>query len=130
MTRKREGKYSLRKHSGGVMHFAVVLVSLEETENGPMVELGGNEFAWLKDEYGPDAWEWGCCDQFRAGALRGARYALDHVADRTGFESLLVSITTIHATVVDTTESDVAYAACHATWDALGQTGVDPPELA
>jgi uncharacterized protein YndB with AHSA1/START domain len=65
------------------MHYAVVSLSLEESDNGPTVELGGNEFAWLTDMYGPDSWEWGCCDELRAGALRGVRYALEHLADQT-----------------------------------------------
>ena len=125
----REGSYSLRKYSGGVPHYAIVSVSLEETDDGPKVVFSGDEFAWLKDTYGPGAWEWACCDEFRAGALRGAKYALDQVADSAGVKSVRVSINMIHATLTDTTGNDVAYAACYATWEALGSDGVNPPEF-
>ena len=125
----REGRYSLRKYSGGVAQYAIVSVTLKETADGPRVEMSGDEFAWLKDSYGPNAWEWACCDDFRAGALRGAKYALDQVADSVDLKGVLVSINMIHATVADTTRDAVAYAACYATWDALGVAGVNPPEF-
>lgn len=125
----REGNYSLRKYSGGVAQYAIVSVALKETDDGPRVELSGDEFAWLKDTYGPGAWEWACCAEFRAGALRGAGYALAQAADAADLKGVLVSINMIHASVADTTGAAVAYAACFATWDALGVEGVNPPEF-
>jgi hypothetical protein len=129
MTHIREGRYSLRKQSGGVFHYALVSVTVDTTNEGPKIEFSGDEFAWLKDTYGPDAFEWGCCAEFRNGALRGARYALDHAAGVEHLDNILIRIGMIHATVADTTGDDVAYAACYATWDALGVMSGDGPEF-
>jgi hypothetical protein len=45
MTRIREGRYCLRKESGGVYHYAFVSVNVGETNDGPKVELSGDELA-------------------------------------------------------------------------------------
>lgn len=129
MTQIREGRYSLRKQSGGVYHYAFVSVVVGETNDGPKVELSGDELAWLNDTYGPDAFEWGCCAEFREGALRGAKYALEHAAGVERLNKVLMRVGMIHASVADTTGDDVAYAACYATWDALGVVGENHPEF-
>jgi hypothetical protein len=129
MTQIREGRYSLREQSGGVYHYAFVSVVLGETNNGPKVELSGDELAWLKDTYGPDAFEWDCCAEFREGALRGARYAIDHAAGVERLDKVLMRVSMIHARLADTTGDDVAYATCYATWDALGVVGENHPEF-
>jgi hypothetical protein len=94
-----------------------------------MVEFSGDEFAWLKDVYGPNAFEWGCCAEFRDGALRGVKYALNHVAGVERLDDVLIRIGKIDATPADTTGDDVAYAACYATWNALDVAGRDAPKF-
>ena len=130
ITQIREGRYSLRKQSDGVYHYAFVTVNVGETNDGPKVELSGDELAWLKDTYGPEAFEWGCCAEFREGALRGAKYALDHAAGVERLDKVLLRICMIHGGVGHTGGDDVAYAACYATRDALGVVGENHPEFA
>jgi hypothetical protein len=129
MTQIKEGRYSLRRQSGGVYHYAFVSVLVDEVTDGPRVELSGDELAWLKDTYGPDAFEWRCCAEFREGSLRGVRYALDRAAGVERLDQVLIRVGMIDARVADTTGDDVAYAACYATWDALGVGGADGPEF-
>jgi hypothetical protein len=129
MTQIREGRYSLRQESRGFYHYAIVSVVVCLTNDGPKVELSGDELAWLKDSYGPDALTWSCCAEFREGALRGAQYALDHVSGVEHLDKVLMRVSMIHTRVADTARDDVAYAACHATWAALGVEGENPPEF-
>ena len=129
MSQIKEGRYSLRVQSGGVYHYAFVSVFVDDVPDGPRVELSGDELAWLKDTYGPNAFEWGCCAEFREGALRGVRYALDRAAGVERLDRVLIWVGMIHATVADTTGDDVAYAACYATWEALGVGGEVGPEF-
>ena len=96
LTQTRVGSYGLRKQTGDVYHYAFVSVNVGETNDGPKVELSGDELAWLKDTYGPDAFEWGCCDEFREGALRGAKYALDHAAGVARLDKVLLRVAMIH----------------------------------
>jgi hypothetical protein len=79
-------------------------------------------YQWLKEVYGPDAWEYGVCDSFREAAVRGAEYALSHLSAGQGFVERTVVIEKIHFHLADTIPAAVAYAACHATWRAFGVT--------
>jgi hypothetical protein len=129
MTQTREGSYGLRKQTGDVYHYAFVSVNVGETNDGPKVELSGDELAWLKDTYGPDAFEWDCCEEFREGALRGAKYTLEHAAGVAHLDKVLLRIGMIHGGLGHTGGDDVPYAACYATWDALGVVGENHPEF-
>ena len=125
----REGRYSLRTESGGVSHYAIVSVVVGETNDGPKIELSDDALAWLKDSYGPDAFGWECCAEFRDGALRGAKYALANGAGVARLDRVLVCIDMIYARVADNAGDDLAYAACYATWNALGVVGENHPEF-
>jgi hypothetical protein len=130
MTQIREGRYSLRKESGGVYHYAIVSVNVGETKDGPKVEFRGDELAWLKDTYGPEAFGWDCCAEFREGALRGAKYALANSAGVDSLDKVLLRIIMIHGGLAHTRADDVAYATSYATWDALGVVGENHPDFA
>jgi hypothetical protein len=121
--------YKLAKVSGGVFHYAEVFVQCAPIPQGHRVEIGSEVFAWLKDVYGADAWEWACCDGFRRAARAGAEYAIAHSTPPDDYASVLVTVTKIHAAPADTTDADVAYAACYATWDALQTTPTREPRF-
>jgi hypothetical protein len=120
------GNHKLLRVSAGVSHYADVTVDVGPAEAASVLVQDG-AFAWLKDEHGPDAYEWTECAEYRAGAVAGVRYALSHLASPSGLWRVIV--TRIHAHPAHSTYGSVALAACHATWNALGESGVDPPEL-
>jgi hypothetical protein len=113
--------------SGGGGVYGEVTLSCTATSDGPLVRLGGNEFAWLKDVYGPAAWEWPICDELRQGALDGVRWALDHCSPAVDPRAVAVTIETIRATVVDSTRDSIFYASCHALWSSLRVQGAPEP---
>jgi len=93
------------------------------------IEVAPGAFAWLKEEYGPDAWEWSICDDYRAGALSGCRHALANIETIATCSACHVVISRIHAHPAHSSAKDVAFAACQATWQALGVKGLVDPEL-
>jgi hypothetical protein len=117
------GRYKLAHHSGGVGLFAEVRVNLTD---GPtrLIEVAPGAFDWLKEVYGPNAWEWPVCDDFRASAVGAAEFALAHLV--TPRPSVRVRIELIRAAPADTTPDCVAFATCHAVWNALQDTGTAP----
>jgi len=119
------GEYKLIRQVGGRGHYARVKVDVLPGENG--VTIADTAFAWLKEVYGPDAWEWRDCDDMRDGARAGATYALRNRAAVRPSEHVLV--TEIHARPVDTSRADVALATCRAVWVALGEPGREQPTL-
>jgi hypothetical protein len=119
------GEYKLARQVGGRGHYARVKVDVTPGTNG--VTIADTAFAWLKQVYGPDAWEWRDCDDMRDGARTGATFALLNRA--TVGASQDVVVTEIHASPVDTTRADVALAACHAVWIALNDPGRVQPAL-
>lgn len=121
------GEYKLNRASGGLSHYARVWVRIEEADTGS-VTLDASDFAWLKEEYGPDAWQWAVCDDYRDEALDGCRYALDHLAAPPTMP-LHVHVIGIHAHPAHTTKGSVKMAACLAVWRALEDEGRDRPEL-
>ena len=113
----RTGHYKLARQSGGIGLFAEVWVTIsDQASSRPAVADGA--FDWLKEVYGADAREW---PPFRLAALRGAEFALAHAA--TPPLKASVTIETIRTAPADTTAACVAYAACRAVWDALGDPG-------
>jgi hypothetical protein len=116
----RTGHYKLAKQSGGLGFFAEVRVTLSDRPNAG-IAVADSAFAWLKEDYRANAWEWAECDAFRAGAIRGANFALDHAL--TPAPMVGVTIELIRAAPADTTAACVAYATCFAVWDALNDSG-------
>lgn len=110
--------------------YAEVIVGIEPIQDGePVIEFGGNEFAWLKEAYGPDVWEWPACAGYRRGATEGIQYALCHLAEPKQGQGKRVVVQVIRAHPAHSDESCVAYAACFATWTALGVEGIDLPRV-
>ena len=120
------GQYRLARQVGGRGLYADVTVSTTPAEVF-IATLATDVFAWLKEDYGPDAWEWRCCDEYREGALFGVRFALSHLAQPTSW--ILVNVDQIRAHPAHSDGNCVAFAACHATWRALGDPGVNHPRL-
>jgi hypothetical protein len=120
-----EGEYKLAGQIDGRGHYARVKVVV--TIGAAGLRTSDSVFAWLKEVYGPDAWEWRDCDEMRDGAIAGAAYA---IANRVRSDDLVhVEVTQIHAMPADTTRSDVAFAACMAVWKALQDPGATVPTL-
>ena len=118
--------YKVAKASDGSCHYAVVSVDVEPSATQSSVDLSPTVFAWLKDVYGPDAWEWRDCDTFRDGARFGAEYALHNRRANNRTEWRVV-ITKIHASPADTSWDSVAIASCFAVWKAIGDEGTNAP---
>tara|TARA_B100000965_G_scaffold342298_1_gene311451 strand:+ start:490 stop:945 length:456 start_codon:yes stop_codon:yes gene_type:complete len=117
------GVFKLAKLFGGCGYYAKVTV--EASPGKGLVSLSPDVFAWLKDVYGPEAWEWPVCDSYREAAMAGATYALAHMDFNKARHD--ISVTQIHVSPVDTNWDSVAYAACHATWKAAGAEGTEQP---
>ncbi len=116
---KRESTYRFVRQSGGVGHYAQVTLAVEETPStGLTVQILPTAFAWLKEVYGPDAWEWAICDEYRRSALFGVAYALQHAKIPFDIAHVTISVVTIHASPADTSGDDVAYATAFAVWQA------------
>lgn len=115
--------------SGGHGLYADVTVVVQPNSDDRSIVFSGSEFAWLKDVYGPDAWEWAICDEFREGAVFGVRWAIEHVRDDGEGKLTRTVIERIHAMPADTNRDTVAYAACHATWAALDLCGSIQPSI-
>jgi hypothetical protein len=120
------GRYKLGRQTGNRGFYAEVTVSTTPAEVSSSTVATG-AFAWLKEDYGPNAYEWSFCDEYREGALFGARYALAHLAQPTS--EVLVNILQIRAHPAHSDRDCVAFAACHATWQALGDLGLNHPRL-
>lgn len=120
--------YKLAEVVGGRCHYAEVTATAE-FGGGYSITVSLAAFAWLKDVYGPHAWEWPECEAYRAAAISGVGFALRHIAGRDGIPEARVVIDRIHAAAVDTMPDDVAYAAVFAVWRALGVEGSLLPSL-
>jgi hypothetical protein len=119
--------YKLAKYIGGRSHYAELTTSAE-FGGGHSVQVSPAAFGWLKDEYGPNAWEWEVCEAYRAAAVSGAVFALRHIAGRDGMADATVVVDRIHAHPDHSPPDDVAYAAVFAVWKALGVEGGVLPE--
>jgi hypothetical protein len=126
--RVSDATFKLVKHFGGFAHYAEVRVVVNAAAV-TSIEVAQDAFAWLKDAYGPDAWEWPVCDDYRTGAVSGCQHALDYVLSDGTRIPVRVVIARIHGHPANTSAKDVAFAACHATWKALGVDGGNPPEI-
>lgn len=114
MTQER---YRLAKQVNGRGAFADVEIRiLSEGPGSRRVAVSENVFAWLKEDYGPNAWEWPVCDQYRQAALDGVNFALDNSSPAVE-ASILIEC--IRAAPADSSTETIAYAAAQATWRAL-----------
>jgi len=114
------------KFTDGGGRYAQVTLSVEPAEHGEIV-VSPNAFEWLKEDYGPDAWEWPVCDEWRCGAVAGVDFALSHAAPSAS--PILVTVLKIHAHPAHSDRGAVAFAACHATWKAIGDPGLSASEV-
>lgn len=119
--------YKLAKQIDGIGHYAEVYVKKVDVLASPTVQVAEDAFAWLKDDYGPDAWEWAIGDEYRQGAIQGVQYALANSGKGMAFQELGVLITTIKSHPAHGTGSSVAFAACMATWKLLEVDGTSHP---
>jgi hypothetical protein len=110
-------------------YFAQIVLHLDADQPEQQIVFSGQEFAWLKEVYGPDAWEWHECDDFRRAALFGIQYALCNTQYPQQQAKGCITILTIGARLVDTTPETVAYTACLATWKLLNLEGVQVPYI-
>lgn len=110
----------------GVGRYALVTVSAEPAAQTEIV-LSPQVFEWLKQEYGPSAWEWPTCDAWRSSAVGGVEFALSRVG--TSASPFMVTILKIVGHPVHTDAGAVAFATSHATWKAIGHLGPSPSEL-
>lgn len=118
--------YRVAKASGGCCHYAEITVEANSTSDESSIQLSPDVFAWLKDDYGPDAWEWPVCDTYRVAAVAGAKYALEN-REATTKNNCHAVITKIHAAPADTSWDSVAFASCFALWKAIGTEGINQP---
>ncbi len=122
------GHYYLAKQSGGIGQLAEVSVETRPTDDSTSIAVSPEAFGWLKELYGPNAWEWSVCDDYRDAAIAGCRYA---IANRKNEDStpLDIRISKIKGHPAHTTWEAVAFAACFAVWNALADEGRNKPEF-
>jgi hypothetical protein len=110
-------------------HFAEVTVRTSTSASGGFeLRVSPLVFDWLNEVYGPQAWEWPVCDEFRGGAVRGVSYALQHTRTPVNWQ-LAIEVIRIRARPADTTADDVALATCFATWQACALEPSVTPRL-
>jgi len=119
------GRYKLARQIRRSFYADVILEA--EPSMQTIVVVSDSSFAWLRDEYGPNAGEWPVCQDYRRGAIFGTQYALAHTA--RGVVTARITITRIHAHPAHSDEGCIAYACCFATWDALGVQGHSEPTI-
>ena len=118
----KASKHKVLRYSGGITHYAEVAVECVDCASEQGIRVAADAFAWLKEDYGPKAWEWPVCDGYRRAAIKGVEYALAHTSSAIETANLDITIGRIHASPADTSDLSVALAACNATWEALRLT--------
>lgn len=123
-------QYRLAKQtSTGSAYAEVTLDASTPSSGGREVHLSPDVFAWLKQAYGPGAWEWPACDAYRQAARDGVLFALENAAPPAP-EHASVRVEEIHVHPAHSTARHVTFAAAHATWQALGLQPTRVPPLA
>jgi hypothetical protein len=117
------GEYKLARQRAGRGLYARVKVAV--TEGDPAVAVDDDVFDWVKEVYGPNAFAYRDSDDFRGAAKLGAEHALRNLSRPSTLQR--VRVVEIHVTTVDSTRSAVAFAACFAVWNALGDPGTNAP---
>lgn len=103
-------------------------VEARPTDGSTSITVSPEAFAWLKEVYGPEAWEWSVCDDYRDAAVAGCRYAIENRKNDDG-TPLEIRISKIEGHPAHTTWEAVAFAACFAVWNAGEDDGWNKPEL-
>lgn len=122
------GYYLLKKQSGGIGQLAEVSVETRPIEDCTSISTSSDVFAWLKEDYGPNAWEWSVCDDYRDAAIAGCRYAIEN-QNNGNSKPLEIRISKIRGHPAFTTWEAIAFAACFAVWNALEDEGRNKPDL-
>jgi hypothetical protein len=60
-----QATFKLAKQFNGVTHYAEATITARFDESLPPVTISPAVFAWLRDDYGPDAYEWAVCVKYR-----------------------------------------------------------------
>ena len=111
-------QFGIHKQIAGRSAYAQVRVRILEKGSGTAsVAVSDQAFAWLKTEYGPDAWEWPVCDDYRSGAIAGVQIAL--TSSEPHIEASIV-IEEIRAHPAHSDREVISYVSAMATWRALG----------
>lgn len=120
--------FRLAKTIDGVMHYAEVTVSVEQSMQQSIV-VSPSAFEWLRDVYGPEAFEWPICADYRVAAVEGAKKALEETASEGFSNSVMIEVQRIHAVVVDTSPDDVLEATRQAIKEMILQLKENPNKL-
>lgn len=120
------GEYRLIRVRDGVFHYAAVSVAARVASSNAVV-VGTAPFAWRLDAYGPFANRLTTDTDEVDEAVDGVRHAL--AALPIGSGSFHVVVASIRTSMVDTLPGDVAYAAGHALWRAIGHERADVREV-
>ena len=113
-------QYRLAKQTSRGSAYAEVTLDVSTPgSGGRAVHLSPDVFAWLKQDYGPGAWEWPACDEYRQAAPAGVRFAMEN-ASPPAPEHASVRVEEIRVHPAHSTAQHVTFAAAHATWQALG----------
>lgn len=102
--------YQLFKQKEGIGHYAKVTVRMEEA---PYTLIQVNKL--------------GIYEGYIEAAVKGIRHALNNLTAPERAEKIFVVIDDIFELPAYTSIDDVAYAACFATWQALGDEGTAHP---
>ena len=122
-------QYRLAKQTRTGSAYAEVTLDVRTPgAGGRLVHLSPDVFAWLKQAYGPGAWEWPACDEYRQAALDGVLFALENASPPAPEHSSVV-VEEIRVHPAHSTARHVTFAAAHATWQALGLQPSRPPPL-
>lgn len=114
----KQATYKLLTNAGNRTFFAKVAVEVVDGQEGPRVRLGADAFGWLKPPYAPAEHGDAGPLELQQAAVTGVEYALAR-AGRRG-DGITVVVQEIVDSAADSTPACVAYAACQATWNALG----------
>lgn len=111
--------------------FAEVSVSADPTSPSSQVHISEHVFDWLRDVHGPNAviWDRSDANEYVRGAKRGVAFALGDPTLSGRTRRVTVLVERISVVEVDSSEQAVAYAACFATWRALGVEGGVVPRI-
>ena len=106
--------YRLFKVVNKLLHYAEIELDISPSETN-LVVLSGKEFLWLKNEYGPNAWEWNCCVDYRHSCMAGCNLALNEISPM----KFIVIVNEIKVSPCDSSFNDVKHASCLAVYDYL-----------
>ena len=123
-----KGEHKLKKQVGDRGYYAVVRVDIEPIVSGPKIVFMGKALSQMYGRYEPNAIvDEADLDAEGRAVKWGIEYALQHIPEDCEISDIRVIVEEIMSMVVDTTPGALAFAACYATWDALGIEGQMKP---